>query len=112
LKRFFGGTGQRQEERLCGDLRHHPACPNRVILPPLLRTLEFAGIDRRRITILIATGTHRPNVGQELVSLVGEDIAEAYPVVNHDCRNRDAHRRIGELEARPSRSIPSISMLT
>ena len=75
--------------------------PNRVILPPLLRTLEFAGIDRRRITILIATGTHRPNVGQELVSLVGEDIAEAYPVVNHDCRNRDAHRRIGELEGAP-----------
>jgi len=75
--------------------------PNRVILPPLLRTLEFAGIDRRRITILIATGTHRPNVGHELVSLVGEDIAEAYPVVNHDCRNRDSHRRIGELEGAP-----------
>jgi nickel-dependent lactate racemase len=75
--------------------------PNRAILPPLLRTLESAGIERGRITILIATGTHRPNVGQELVSLVGDDIATTYRVVNHDCRNRDAHRRIGELEGAP-----------
>jgi nickel-dependent lactate racemase len=75
--------------------------PNRVILPPLLRTLESAGIERNRTTILIATGTHRPNVGQELVSLVGGDIASMYPVVNHDCHNRDAQRRIGELEGAP-----------
>ena len=75
--------------------------PNRVILPPLLRTLESAGIERRRTTILIATGTHRPNVGRELVSLVGDDIATTYQVVNHDCRNRDAHRRIAELEGAP-----------
>ena len=75
--------------------------PNRVILPPLLRALESAGIGRSRITLLIATGTHRPNVGQELVSLVGEDIAATYPVVNHDCHNKDAHRRIGELGGAP-----------
>src|SRR5512145_281688 len=35
--------------------------PNRVILPPLLKTLESAGVKRTGITILIATGTHRPN---------------------------------------------------
>jgi nickel-dependent lactate racemase len=75
--------------------------PNRVILPPVLRTLESAGIERSKITILIATGTHRPNVGQELVSLVGDDIATTYAVVNHDCRDRDAHRRIGELGDAP-----------
>lgn len=75
--------------------------PNRVILPPLLRTLESAGVERSRITILIATGTHRPNVGQELVSLVGDDIASMYPVVNHDCHNGEIHRRIGEIEGAP-----------
>ena len=75
--------------------------PNRVILPPLFRTLESAGIERNRITILIATGTHRPNVGEELASLVGGDIAASYPVVNHDCHRRDAHRRIGDLEGAP-----------
>jgi nickel-dependent lactate racemase len=75
--------------------------PNRVILPPLLRTLESAGIKRAGITILIATGTHRPNLGQELVDLVGEPIAAKYAIVNHDCHQRDRHRRIGELQGAP-----------
>jgi nickel-dependent lactate racemase len=75
--------------------------PNRVILPPLLQTLESARIPRRAITILIATGTHRPNLGQELVDLVGEPIAAEYAIVNHDCRQRDRHRRIGELDRAP-----------
>jgi len=34
--------------------------PNRQVLPPLLARLESAGIRRESITILIATGLHRP----------------------------------------------------
>ena len=34
--------------------------PNRLLLPPILRTLEEQGIARRDILILIATGLHRP----------------------------------------------------
>jgi len=34
--------------------------PNRQVLPPLLARLEQAGIPRESITILIATGLHRP----------------------------------------------------
>jgi nickel-dependent lactate racemase len=75
--------------------------PNRMILPPILRELESAGIRRSAITILIATGTHRPNLGQELVDLVGESIAASYTLVNHDCRDRERHRSIGELEGTP-----------
>jgi len=40
--------------------------PNRVILPPLLKELEASGIKRENIKILIATGMHRPNEGEEL----------------------------------------------
>src|SRR5207248_10122360 len=40
--------------------------PNRLLLPPVLRTLETAGIARRDILILVATGLHRPNEGAEL----------------------------------------------
>ena len=46
--------------------------PNKMILPPVLRTLEAAGVPRDGITILVATGLHRPNEGEELVELVGE----------------------------------------
>ncbi|MBN2874187.1 MAG: nickel-dependent lactate racemase [Spirochaetales bacterium] len=57
--------------------------PNTLILPPLLEALGDAGIDRKAITILIATGIHRPNEGEELVQLVGTDIARDYHIINH-----------------------------
>ena len=53
--------------------------PNRLILPPLLRTLEEQGIARQDILILIATGLHRPNEGAELDELVGPEIAAQLP---------------------------------
>jgi nickel-dependent lactate racemase len=69
--------------------------PNQILLPPVLRTLERAGIPPEKITILIATGTHRPNLGEELAALVGEEIAARISVVNHDCRDAEAHRDLG-----------------
>jgi len=69
--------------------------PNKILLPPILRTLEAAGIPTHKITLLIATGTHRPNLGDELTALIGEEIADRYRVVNHDCRNAAAHRDLG-----------------
>jgi nickel-dependent lactate racemase len=69
--------------------------PNRLLLPPILATLEGAGIRREAITILIATGTHRPNEGEELVSMVGERIACEYRIVNHMARDSASHRFLG-----------------
>jgi nickel-dependent lactate racemase len=69
--------------------------PNKILLPPLLAMLHDAGLPADRITILIATGTHRPNVGAELDALLGAEIASRYRIVNHDCRDSDAHRRLG-----------------
>jgi nickel-dependent lactate racemase len=64
-------------------------------LPPVLRTLETAGIPRDKITILIATGLHRPNEGAELVELVGEEIAGNYRIENHHGQVRDEHDYLG-----------------
>ncbi|MBY0232804.1 MAG: nickel-dependent lactate racemase [Gemmataceae bacterium] len=69
--------------------------PNRLLLPPLLRTLEQAGIPRGKITILVATGLHRPNEGAELVELVGEDIAREYRCVNHFGKAEGQHAYLG-----------------
>src|SRR5215469_9715315 len=63
--------------------------PNKLILPPLLRTLEEQGIRRQDILILVATGLHRPNEGTELEELVGADIARAYRCENHHGKERD-----------------------
>lgn len=69
--------------------------PNRLILPPLLRTLEQAGVPREGITILIATGLHRPNLGDELIELVGEEIATTYRCENHYGKRLDEHDYLG-----------------
>ena len=70
--------------------------PNALILPPILHTLEQAGIPRERITILVATGLHRPNEGEELVALVGAQIAAQYRILNHRARDRETLVHIGE----------------
>ena len=75
--------------------------PNQVILPPMLKTLEESGISRENITILIATGMHRPNLGDELESMVGREIMESYQIVNHYCSKPEEYRQIDEIEGAP-----------
>jgi nickel-dependent lactate racemase len=70
--------------------------PNRLILEPVLEILEAAGIAREAITILVATGLHRPNLGYELVELVGREIVENYRIENHHGTVRDEHVYLGE----------------
>ncbi|MDZ7331239.1 MAG: nickel-dependent lactate racemase [candidate division KSB1 bacterium] len=70
--------------------------PNKILLPPLLNTLEQNGIGRDRITILIATGIHRPNLGDELIQLVGPEIASNYRIVNHYARRNETHSYLGK----------------
>ncbi|MDE0087897.1 MAG: nickel-dependent lactate racemase [Candidatus Poribacteria bacterium] len=70
--------------------------PNQVILPPILETLEQAGISRDEITILIATGIHRPNEGNELEEMVGHSIMDSYRIVNHFSQKPEMHTHLGE----------------
>ncbi len=69
--------------------------PNSLVLPPLLEALESGGIGREEITILVATGLHRPNEGAELVELVGDYVASNYRVVNHVARDAESHVFLG-----------------
>ena len=69
--------------------------PNKVILPPILATLEQTGIPREKITILIATGIHRPNNAEELEIMVGRDLMERYRIVNHFSQQIETHTYLG-----------------
>ena len=70
--------------------------PNELILRPLLETLESAGIARQEILILIATGLHRPNEGDELVEIVGAEIAANYRIENHHGQVLAEHTYLGD----------------
>ena len=52
--------------------------PNRVIVPPIINTLERAGIEGGQITLLVATGLHRPCGREELIEMLRR---ETYVVV-------------------------------
>ena len=69
--------------------------PNKLILPPILQTLESSGIPREEITILIATGIHRPNEGKELEEMVGTEIMNNYRIVNHFSQEIETHKYLG-----------------
>lgn len=67
---------------------HTRPVPSRDILPPLLQRIEAAGIQRSRITILVATGLHRGSTALELEHMLGKDILSAYNIINHDSKDR------------------------
>jgi nickel-dependent lactate racemase len=70
--------------------------PHDRLLPGLVAELAAAGIDRKHILILVATGLHRPNEGQELREVVGsDDVCESVPIANHFARDREAHVDLG-----------------
>ena len=69
--------------------------PNPLTLPPILARLHAAGIPLEGVTLLIATGLHRPATLAELDTILGPEIARTYRIVNHDARDVAAHTDLG-----------------
>jgi len=70
--------------------------PHGRLLPGLVEELAAAGIDRKDILILVATGLHRPNEGAELREVIGSDaVFKSVPAANHFARDREAHAELG-----------------
>ena len=75
--------------------------PNRLFLRPMIETMIKAGIPRDKIVVLIATGLHRPNLGDELAELVGDPwVLENVRVENHYARNEEDHIDLGPTATR------------
>jgi nickel-dependent lactate racemase len=70
--------------------------PNKLTLPPILDRLHAAGITAEDVTILIATGLHRPSTSDELDVILGREIASRYRVVNHNAREIGQHHFLGK----------------
>lgn len=64
--------------------------PYRDFLPALLEEIASAGIDRKSITILIATGMHRPSTAEERLFMFGKELAESFAIVDHDAQGEMA----------------------
>ncbi len=70
--------------------------PNGLLLQPIIRALTAAGVPLSGITVLVATGLHRPNLGDELAELVGDPwVLANVKVENHYARNDADHADLG-----------------
>ncbi len=80
--------------------------PNRLFLRPIIETLLARGVAKDRITVLIATGLHRPNLEGELEEVVGDAwVCASTRVVNHDARDRSG---LVDLGGTPTRKTPVV----
>jgi nickel-dependent lactate racemase len=78
--------------------------PNHLFLRPIITDLISSGIAPEAICVLVATGLHRPNEGQELSELVGDPwVLETVRVENHFARNDEDHIDLGTT---PTRGLP------
>ena len=69
---------------------HTRPVPSRDILPPMLAALRKGNPDIA-ITLLVATGFHRLTTREELVSKLGQEIADSERIVIHDAFNADSN---------------------
>ncbi len=72
--------------------------PNRTVLPPLLAELDRLGVGPDHVELLCATGTHRAATPEEMVELVGDDIAGRYRIHQHRADASDDHVEVGRVD--------------
>ena len=75
--------------------------PNHLFLRMMIEDLLAAGVPAAGISVLVATGLHRPNEGAELEELVGDPwVLQTVEVVNHFARDDAAHVDLGHTRTR------------
>lgn len=75
---------------------HTRPVPSKDILPNMFAELKEGSPDID-ITLLVATGFHRPTTTEELRSKLGDEIYENAKIVIHDCRDADSNVQVGIL---------------
>ena len=63
------------------------ACPDYLLVPPILRELHAAGVHKYDITLLCGTGLHRPSTYEEKVAKLGVEVVEQYHIVDNEPQN-------------------------
>lgn len=65
--------------------------PNRLLIPWLLEALP---VPAENVTVLLGTGTHRPNTAEEIRGMFG-DVSMLVDIVNHDAYDAAANAPVG-----------------
>lgn len=70
-------------------------CPTRVMVEQILEELHCAGMEDGGITIVVATGNHRPMTEEEFRQVLGEELCGRIRRISHDCMDAGAMKKLG-----------------
>ena len=77
------------------------ACPDELLIGYLFNELGALGISASDITLLCATGLHRPMTAAERIAKLGVDLAGRARIVDHRALDPDALMTLGEIDGLP-----------
>jgi nickel-dependent lactate racemase len=63
------------------------ACPDHLLIPPMLADLKQAGVRDENITLLCGVGMHRPSTQEEKVIKLGAEVVSRYRVIDNEPQN-------------------------
>lgn len=72
------------------------ACPDHLLVPPILRELHAAGVRTHDIILLCGTGLHRASTYEEKVAKLGAEVVRQYQVIDNEPQNPDQLVDLGE----------------
>jgi nickel-dependent lactate racemase len=70
--------------------------PNELVVTALLDELNAAGVPDGAVTVLIATGMHRPSTPGERDTMLGKALQQRVRVVDHEAKKTPTHRRVSD----------------
>jgi len=87
---------QGQEKVVIITSDHTRPVPSKITMPILLNEIR-KGNPKADITILIATGFHRPTTKEEMVQRFGDEIVTNETILVHDCYDEEELTYLGKL---------------
>jgi nickel-dependent lactate racemase len=63
------------------------ACPDHLLIPPMLAELKQAGVRDEDITLLCGIGMHRPSTHEEKITKLGTEVVARYRVIDNEPQN-------------------------
>ncbi|MBP1930843.1 nickel-dependent lactate racemase [Ammoniphilus resinae] len=69
--------------------------PSQLLVEAISGELNKAGIDDSGITLLVATGNHRPCTEQELIKMLGEKVYSRFSIINHNAYDEEQLIHVG-----------------